>query len=116
MTSTPSRWPGPPVEVLDKAVTNAHADLLVVGNVGLNTLTARILGSVPLGQHVDLTHVTKQVTGGDPRPSSQMTDLELSVAACLVADGCNLGLSPVIKSGDPVSPATGSGGSYQHSS
>lgn len=38
---------GPPVEVLDKAVTNAQADLLVVGNVGLNTLTGRILGSVP---------------------------------------------------------------------
>jgi nucleotide-binding universal stress UspA family protein len=38
---------GPPVEVLDKAVANAHADLVVVGNVGLNTLTGRILGSVP---------------------------------------------------------------------
>jgi nucleotide-binding universal stress UspA family protein len=38
---------GPPVDVLDQAVANARADLLVIGNVGLNTLTGRILGSVP---------------------------------------------------------------------
>jgi nucleotide-binding universal stress UspA family protein len=38
---------GPPVAVLDRAVTEFGADLLVVGNVGLNTLTGRILGSVP---------------------------------------------------------------------
>lgn len=38
---------GPPVDVLDQAVADLHADLLVVGNVGLNTLTGRILGSVP---------------------------------------------------------------------
>ena len=38
---------GSPVEVLDRAVSNVSADLLVVGNVGLNTLTGRILGSVP---------------------------------------------------------------------
>jgi nucleotide-binding universal stress UspA family protein len=38
---------GPPVDVLDHAVARARADLLVVGNVGLNTLTGRILGSVP---------------------------------------------------------------------
>jgi nucleotide-binding universal stress UspA family protein len=38
---------GPPVEVLDRVVTNYHADMIVVGNVGLNTLTGRILGSVP---------------------------------------------------------------------
>jgi nucleotide-binding universal stress UspA family protein len=38
---------GPPVDVLDQAVTDSGADLLVVGNVGLNTLTGRILGSVP---------------------------------------------------------------------
>lgn len=38
---------GPPVDVLDQAVANARADLLVVGNVGLNTFTGRILGSVP---------------------------------------------------------------------
>jgi len=38
---------GAPVDVLDQAVVNARADLLVVGNVGLNTLTGRILGSVP---------------------------------------------------------------------
>lgn len=38
---------GPPVDVLDQAVADSGADLLVVGNVGLNTLTGRILGSVP---------------------------------------------------------------------
>ncbi|HEY2206106.1 MAG TPA: universal stress protein [Pseudonocardia sp.] len=38
---------GPPVDVLDQAVADSKADLLVVGNVGLNTLTGRILGSVP---------------------------------------------------------------------
>jgi nucleotide-binding universal stress UspA family protein len=35
------------VSVLDKAVTETGADLVVVGNVGLNSLTGRILGSVP---------------------------------------------------------------------
>jgi nucleotide-binding universal stress UspA family protein len=35
------------VSVLDKAVTDTGADLVVVGNVGLNSLTGRILGSVP---------------------------------------------------------------------
>ena len=35
------------VSVLDKAVTETGADLIVVGNVGLNSLTGRILGSVP---------------------------------------------------------------------
>jgi nucleotide-binding universal stress UspA family protein len=38
---------GNPIEVLDHAVSESGADLLVVGNVGLNTLTGRILGSVP---------------------------------------------------------------------
>jgi nucleotide-binding universal stress UspA family protein len=38
---------GNPVEVLDDAVTAHRADMVVVGNVGLNTLTGRILGSVP---------------------------------------------------------------------
>jgi len=38
---------GAPTTVLEDAVTNVGADLLVVGNVGLNTLTGRILGSVP---------------------------------------------------------------------
>ncbi len=38
---------GPPVDVLRKAVTDVRADLLVVGNRGLNTLSGRILGSVP---------------------------------------------------------------------
>jgi nucleotide-binding universal stress UspA family protein len=40
---------GAPVTVLDRAVAESSADLLVVGNVGLNTLTGRILGSVPQG-------------------------------------------------------------------
>ncbi|HEY1969112.1 MAG TPA: universal stress protein [Pseudonocardia sp.] len=38
---------GQPVEVLDKAVATSGADLLVVGNVGLNSLSGRLLGSVP---------------------------------------------------------------------
>jgi nucleotide-binding universal stress UspA family protein len=38
---------GNPVEVLSKAVEDRGANLLVVGNVGLNTLSGRILGSVP---------------------------------------------------------------------
>ncbi|WP_219414462.1 universal stress protein [Pseudonocardia nigra] len=38
---------GPPVDVLRKAVADADADLLVVGNRGLNTLSGRLLGSVP---------------------------------------------------------------------
>jgi nucleotide-binding universal stress UspA family protein len=38
---------GPPVDVLRKAVGDTGADLLVVGNRGLNTLSGRLLGSVP---------------------------------------------------------------------
>ena len=38
---------GNAVAVLDTAVTALGAQLLVVGNVGLNTVTGRILGSVP---------------------------------------------------------------------
>lgn len=38
---------GTPITVLDDAVTRLGADLLVVGNVGLNTVAGRILGSVP---------------------------------------------------------------------
>jgi nucleotide-binding universal stress UspA family protein len=38
---------GPPVDVLRAAVVETHADLLVVGNKGLNTLSGRLLGSVP---------------------------------------------------------------------
>ncbi|MDT7647118.1 MAG: hypothetical protein QOD04_3774 [Pseudonocardiales bacterium] len=40
---------GAPVTVLDRAVAESSADLLVVGSVGLNTLAGRILGSVPQG-------------------------------------------------------------------
>jgi nucleotide-binding universal stress UspA family protein len=38
---------GEPVEALRKVVSERSADLLVVGNRGLNTLAGRILGSVP---------------------------------------------------------------------
>ncbi|MDN5931818.1 MAG: universal stress protein, partial [Pseudonocardia sp.] len=38
---------GPPADVLRRAADDAKADLLVVGNRGLNTLSGRILGSVP---------------------------------------------------------------------
>lgn len=38
---------GAPVDVLRKVVEDSHADLLVVGNKGLNTLSGRLLGSVP---------------------------------------------------------------------
>jgi nucleotide-binding universal stress UspA family protein len=38
---------GEPVPVLREVVTERSADLLVVGNRGLNTLAGRILGSVP---------------------------------------------------------------------
>jgi nucleotide-binding universal stress UspA family protein len=38
---------GEPVEALRKVVHERSADLLVVGNRGLNTLAGRILGSVP---------------------------------------------------------------------
>ncbi|GAA5152730.1 MULTISPECIES: universal stress protein [Amycolatopsis] len=38
---------GEPVEALRKVVRERSADLLVVGNRGLNTLAGRILGSVP---------------------------------------------------------------------
>lgn len=38
---------GEPVEQLRKVVWDRSADLLVVGNRGLNTLAGRILGSVP---------------------------------------------------------------------
>jgi nucleotide-binding universal stress UspA family protein len=38
---------GNPVKSLIKALTEHKADLLVVGNRGLNTLAGRLLGSVP---------------------------------------------------------------------
>ncbi|WP_410652214.1 universal stress protein [Amycolatopsis sp. cmx-4-54] len=38
---------GDPVDALRKVVAERSADLLVVGNRGLNTLAGRILGSVP---------------------------------------------------------------------
>jgi nucleotide-binding universal stress UspA family protein len=39
---------GKPGDTLKKVAAEVSADLLVVGNVGLNTLAGRILGSVPL--------------------------------------------------------------------
>lgn len=39
--------PGTPVEALMAIVTEYSADLLVVGNRGINSLTGRLLGSVP---------------------------------------------------------------------
>lgn len=39
---------GKPGDALKKVVADTNAGLLVVGNVGLNTLAGRILGSVPL--------------------------------------------------------------------
>jgi nucleotide-binding universal stress UspA family protein len=39
---------GKPADCLQKVVKDRDADLLVVGNRGLNTLAGRIIGSVPL--------------------------------------------------------------------
>lgn len=39
--------PGSPVEALMAIVNSYDADLLVVGNRGINSLTGRLLGSVP---------------------------------------------------------------------
>lgn len=39
--------PGTPVEALMHIVNETNADLLVVGNRGINSLTGRLLGSVP---------------------------------------------------------------------
>jgi nucleotide-binding universal stress UspA family protein len=39
---------GKPADTLSKIVKDRNADLLVVGNRGLNTLAGRIIGSVPL--------------------------------------------------------------------
>jgi nucleotide-binding universal stress UspA family protein len=39
---------GKPADTLQKVVKDYNADLLVVGNRGLNTLAGRIIGSVPL--------------------------------------------------------------------
>lgn len=38
---------GEPVKTLARAITKHSADLVVVGNRGLNTIAGRILGSVP---------------------------------------------------------------------
>jgi nucleotide-binding universal stress UspA family protein len=39
---------GKPLDVLQQVVKDSGADLIVVGNRGLNTLAGRIIGSVPL--------------------------------------------------------------------
>ena len=38
---------GAPINALLRLVEEVHADLLVVGNVGLNSVAGRLLGSVP---------------------------------------------------------------------
>ena len=38
----------------------------------------------------------------DGQPGSRMADLTTSVAAVLVAEGCNLGFAPVVKPGHPA--------------
>ena len=38
---------GAPIDVLVGLVDEVNADLLVVGNVGVNSITGRLLGSVP---------------------------------------------------------------------
>ncbi|WPF67097.1 MULTISPECIES: universal stress protein [unclassified Corynebacterium] len=38
---------GTPVQALMEIVNEHHADLLIVGNRGINSLTGRLLGSVP---------------------------------------------------------------------
>jgi nucleotide-binding universal stress UspA family protein len=40
---------GDPVEAVTETVRSRSADLVVVGNRGLNSLTGRLLGSVPQG-------------------------------------------------------------------
>lgn len=40
---------GDPIEVVTSVVTDRKADLLVIGNRGLNSLSGRLLGSVPQG-------------------------------------------------------------------
>lgn len=40
---------GEPVEVVNDVVNDRKADLLVIGNRGLNSLSGRLLGSVPQG-------------------------------------------------------------------
>lgn len=40
---------GTPVEVLLDAITDLNADLLVVGNRGMNSLTGRVFGNIPTG-------------------------------------------------------------------
>lgn len=55
---------GKPAEILQQVVRDSSADLLVVGNRGLNSLAGRILGSVPLdvarhaGVDVLIVHTT----------------------------------------------------------
>lgn len=39
---------GAPIDVLLKLADEVHADLLVVGNVGVKSIAGRLLGSVPI--------------------------------------------------------------------
>ena len=45
--------PGTPVEALMSIVNETNADLLIVGNRGINSLTGRLLGSVPADRQSD---------------------------------------------------------------
>jgi nucleotide-binding universal stress UspA family protein len=40
---------GDPIDIVTTVVTDRKADLLVIGNRGLNSLSGRLLGSVPQG-------------------------------------------------------------------
>jgi len=77
--------------------------------VALRGLVARMLPRVDLpevllevdawtGYLSEFTHVAMS----DGPTGSRMEDLAISVAAVLVAEGCNLGFSPVVKSGHPA--------------
>ena len=47
--------PGTPVQALMSIVNDNHADLLIVGNRGVNSVRGRVFGSVP----TELTHKSK---------------------------------------------------------
>lgn len=70
-----------PVDVLRQALADAHADLLVVGNKALNTLSGRLLGSVPSdvarrsGVDVLIVHTYLSMPGTDGRAGGWLARL-----------------------------------------
>ncbi len=60
---------GDPPDLLVKMVAEADADLLVVGNRGLNTIAGRLLGSVPssVARHVGCDVTIVHTEGLAPR-------------------------------------------------